>query len=628
MTTLQPSAHTQRYDRQLRLWASSGQSSLEKAHLLVVGASALSAQILKNLVLPGIGAFTIVDDAIVDGADLGVNFFLQPGGSEAKPAASEMARLLAEMNDGVSAHAKLESPAALLAREPSFFTGFSLVISVNQPHSFDLALSDLCWALQPPAQQVPFLRVRSAGMMGQMTVSLKQLGLVETHPDSVVDLRLTRPFAELEALADSFDLDTDDSMLHSHIPFVVILLKKLAEWKQKNGGSLPTTANRADFVALINASRRPDNADEENFDEAIAALGKHVWRPISSDGAGSGGVPSEVRALFDDPECQKVGPCSNNFWLLVRALRDFVAASPTDSLPLSGSLPDMKATSDIYVRLQSCYRAKAASDLAEFAKILEAVAAQAGVAGAIGQDEVEAFVKHAGYLKLIRGRSERQRFESPNAETATMAFMDPVNPCTFQHHIALLASDRFYELHGRYPGSSAAFSRSITSTRSAPAAKASLAPATRTEALTSDSNSTGGAGGEETRQAKRHKSETPTGEGDGDADVRMLDAGATAVADNEEPDLEKDETALLALAGEVAAKFGAAVIGDEDNWEKVDNAVRELVRSGHASLPATMALLGGMVAQETIKLITRQYIPADNTVVYDGIQQAIGVFRL
>jgi amyloid beta precursor protein binding protein 1 len=45
-------------------------------------------------------------------------------------------------------------------------------------------------------------------------------------------------------------------------------------------------------------------------------------------------------------------------------------------------------------------------------------------------------------------------------------------------------------------------------------------------------------------------------------------------------------------------------------------------------VPSTAALLGGVAAQEAIKLITRQYIPLDNTAVYDGIQQAIGVFRL
>jgi hypothetical protein len=51
-------------------------------------------------------------------------------------------------------------------------------------------------------------------------------------------------------------------------------------------------------------------------------------------------------------------------------------------------------------------------------------------------------------------------------------------------------------------------------------------------------------------------------------------------------------------------------------------------RSGHADLPSTAALLGGIAAQEAIKIVTRQYIPIDNTAVYDGIKQAMAVFRL
>lgn len=116
ITDQRPSAHTQRYDRQLRLWASSGQSSLEKSRILVIGASALSAQILKNLVLPGIGSFVLLDDAIVSGADLGVNFFLQPGESEGKYAAEEMGRLLTEMNASVTSEAKLEVSLFLTRR--------------------------------------------------------------------------------------------------------------------------------------------------------------------------------------------------------------------------------------------------------------------------------------------------------------------------------------------------------------------------------------------------------------------------------------------------------------------------------------------------------------------------------
>mmetsp|Transcript_26442 Transcript_26442/g.82451 ORF Transcript_26442/g.82451 Transcript_26442/m.82451 type:complete len:122 (-) Transcript_26442:2272-2637(-) len=65
-----------RYDRQLRLWGANGQRALMEARVLVLGASATAAETLKNLVLPGIGHFTIVDGATVTRRDLGNNFFL------------------------------------------------------------------------------------------------------------------------------------------------------------------------------------------------------------------------------------------------------------------------------------------------------------------------------------------------------------------------------------------------------------------------------------------------------------------------------------------------------------------------------------------------------------------------
>lgn len=44
-----------------------------------------------------------------------------------------------------------------------------------------------------------------------------------------------------------------------------------------------------------------------------------------------------------------------------------------------------------------------------------------------------------------------------------MGFMDPINPVTIPQHIALLAADEFYtKRDSRFPGSSVAFTRSIT----------------------------------------------------------------------------------------------------------------------------------------------------------------------
>lgn len=126
-----------------------------------------------------------------------------------------------------------QSPIALLSSLPRRLTEFTLIISVNQPRSYDEALSQVLWGLEPPSPQVPLLRAQSAGMIGELSISVKELGIIETHPDSIIDLRLTRPFPQLLELANTFDLGTTDTMEHSHIPFPFILLKKLSEWQQK-----------------------------------------------------------------------------------------------------------------------------------------------------------------------------------------------------------------------------------------------------------------------------------------------------------------------------------------------------------------------------------------------------------
>lgn len=98
-----------RYDRQLRLWGATGQLALENSHILLInnGAGAVGTETLKNLVLPGVGQFTIQDSAVVTEADLGVNFFLEDqhlGGFRAE----HTTNLLKELNPEVEGHAITE----------------------------------------------------------------------------------------------------------------------------------------------------------------------------------------------------------------------------------------------------------------------------------------------------------------------------------------------------------------------------------------------------------------------------------------------------------------------------------------------------------------------------------------
>lgn len=110
-----PTSKERKYDRQLRLWAASGQQALEDSRVLLVNSDGplgsnntgapgvIGVEALKNLVLPGIGGFTIVDPATVTEADLGVNFFLEEE-SLGKSRAEETCRLLRELNPDVQGY--------------------------------------------------------------------------------------------------------------------------------------------------------------------------------------------------------------------------------------------------------------------------------------------------------------------------------------------------------------------------------------------------------------------------------------------------------------------------------------------------------------------------------------------
>lgn len=103
-----PSAKEKKYDRQLRLWAASGQQALENAYVLLLhsagGSYVAGIETLKNLVLPGVGHFTIVDGEKVKEEDLGVNFFLDED-SLGRSRAEETCNFLKELNPEVKGYA-------------------------------------------------------------------------------------------------------------------------------------------------------------------------------------------------------------------------------------------------------------------------------------------------------------------------------------------------------------------------------------------------------------------------------------------------------------------------------------------------------------------------------------------
>ena len=61
---------------------------------------------------------------------------------------------------------------------------------------------------------------------------------------------------------------------------------------------------------------------------------------------------------------------------------------------------------------------------------------------------------------------------------------------------------------------------------------------------------------------------------------------------------------------------------------RIVEAAEEVARANGGELHNISALTGGMVAQEVIKIITKQYIPVDNTCIFDGITSRTQVLRI
>ncbi|CAK7893827.1 NEDD8-activating enzyme E1 regulatory subunit [[Candida] anglica] len=392
-----------KYDRQLRLWAASGQNSLENSHVCLLNASVLGSEAMKNLILPGVGEFTVIDDRIVGPQEAQGGFFL--GHSDIGLNSSiAMVENLSELNPDTAGYSETRSIEQLLQdEEDSYWQKFQLVVLTERhrytTHIVD-KLKDILWRLD-----VPLLIADSMGFYGYVRVIAREITVVETHPESLIDLRVDQPWDDLQAYCDSVDLIELDNTDHAHVPYVVILVKALQEWKRQKGTSPNTYEQKQQFKRMISDMSR-DLRSEANFEEAYNS----AWRASQVTT-----VPAHITELLEDIDSQP-GNLKSVFWVYICALRRFLVKN-NGLLPLSGVLPDMASDTERYVELQAIYREKAAKDQAalrsEIEEVLESesikdVESRTGEAseltGLILDDEsIKTFCKSCRFLYVARG---------------------------------------------------------------------------------------------------------------------------------------------------------------------------------------------------------------------------------
>ena len=171
--------------------------------------------------------------------------------------------------------------------------------------------------------------------------------------------------------------------------------------------------------------------------------------------------------MLRDPKGEALDDKSTDFWILVRALRDFMDNEGGGFLPCSTNIPDLTMDSKSYVKLKSIYKARAQRDyelIKGYAeKRLEELKKEKN---AISEEIMERFVRNARHLKVVRTRSMEEEYTKPNTEEYEELFMDmsafeeksddaepkPFQPLMVHWYWAFRALDVFFDAEKRLPG--------------------------------------------------------------------------------------------------------------------------------------------------------------------------------
>jgi len=587
----------------VRVWGAEGQGRLGGARVAVLGLGPAGSEAAKNLALGGVGHLTLVDGQMCSEEDLGNNFFCDREGL-GRPRAEVCCRLLRELNPEVGMAYVEANPTAPELVKGQFLQGLALIVAAGLPRSALAVLDAAC-----RENNVALVAVQTLGLAGTVRLSLREHCVWDSKPDTPApDLRLDRPWPALEAHCAAAALAGDPEALRA-LPWAALVLRAVATWRDTHEGRAPGRTDAGAFRARLfslaggsgeetaegpgsDAAAAVALAEEpENLREAWAHCHR-VWAPLPA-------CPSDLAAVLADGQVDSV--LEGGF----RAV-PAVADSPPGGPESAGS------------------GATSTSTVGEGSEPHSATAFDGATAGA-GTDNADFWVLAAA-LRLFREREGELPLNGslPDMASTSDQFVAlqrvyAVKAAEDAKAVGHLVSE-LLERQGRAPdeiapATIAQFCRDCRGLQVvrympflAPADAASDSPAD-TEAENAEvlrqmlraEETRASASVYAALQASdafvRHHSRHP-GCFQGGPETSGGDVGAA--------DLERDTVLLRRLVG-----------SDADGLQ--DDYVREAVRAGGTQLHTAGALLGGIAAQEAIKLLTRTFVPQRGTLVWDGI---------
>jgi amyloid beta precursor protein binding protein 1 len=378
------------YDRQIRLWGVRGQAAIQTTSLYVLGSDCQATEFLKTMLLHGITKVTIVDDAIVTEEDLRTNFFVDsltdPSGAPLYRA-NIVSTLLAELNP----YAKVTPVVAPPSSHPGLDALESTAVVITVGNLTVEYLTSLSGILYPRGiRQIHF---QTTGFFGAFYIDGGLHHAIEGASDirDPPELRILNPFPELEAFANSLNLESLSDPDHSHIPYVALLILARRAVMADLGVTKLTRDHRNALLNKLKSWRR-SRPNDEGVMQLIVEAGFDEAEEKVLSAWGSPYVSTDTTDCFSLLESHV--PASNNepFWQLVRASKNFLDRHGV--LPHYGGCPDMESTPALFKRIKDIYKAKSAADTAE-------LLADPAITTPIDPEYAELFVKNVWRIGAV-----------------------------------------------------------------------------------------------------------------------------------------------------------------------------------------------------------------------------------
>lgn len=442
---------TNKYDRQTRLWGE-GQYLISTGALLVLGVDCTSLEILKNLVLSGIGHITLVDKKLISKKDIEENFFLSTDDKD-KEISKVCLESILELNPDVKGNYHTQDVEEFLLNKNNDLSSYDLIISCNNSNKINLLANNLC-----KEKNIKFVAVSNYGLLGYIRLyETYHAGLQLKLTDKpVVDLRIPLMWKELIDYCESFVLESQTDIDHETTPYVIILYHALKQYKSKYNKIPKSFQDKEDFKALIANMMR--NKDEENYLEAInfnyyaSEANTNLITPILSN---------LFSLISDDNNFISYLTHSNRimkaFFSTIKGL--FIFYKKFNSLPVVGSLTDMSSGTNFYINLKKIYEARAKADKDELIKIIkeEVLPLVPNDSDSINKS---IFNSDFNILDLVCKNWPQLNFQSFSffeTEFPNLTEIDAYEEkdrFSLNWYVLMKASEVFYMNNGRYPGSS------------------------------------------------------------------------------------------------------------------------------------------------------------------------------